>query len=197
MRICFFGDSLVNGTGDDSALGWPGILMAQERAFGRDVTYYNLGIRRDTSSDIRSRWKDEAQRRLPAEYDRRLAFSFGTNDCVIVENKLRVAPGDALSNARDILTEAQGMAPVLMIGPPPLCRDHEEDQRIKALSDNFADLCAKLSVPFIETWSFVTALELWRDEALAGDGAHPNQGGYAALARHIGHQEAWKSWIKE
>ena len=24
MRICFFGDSFVNGTGDDECLGWVG-----------------------------------------------------------------------------------------------------------------------------------------------------------------------------
>ena len=49
MRICFFGDSIVNGTGDDDALGWVGRVMAAARGKRLDVTYYNLGVRRDTA----------------------------------------------------------------------------------------------------------------------------------------------------
>ena len=43
MRICFIGDSFVNGTGDDDALGWPGRVVSMARSKGLDVTYYNLG----------------------------------------------------------------------------------------------------------------------------------------------------------
>ncbi|HZC55143.1 MAG TPA: hypothetical protein VE396_03730 [Xanthobacteraceae bacterium] len=28
IRICFFGDSMVNGTGDDACLGWVGRICA-------------------------------------------------------------------------------------------------------------------------------------------------------------------------
>jgi acyl-CoA thioesterase I len=82
-RLCFIGDSLTNGTGDDEALGWPGRIVAKARAQGHDVTLYNLGIRRDTSADIASRWRAEVERRLPPMYraEGRLAFCFGTNDC--------------------------------------------------------------------------------------------------------------------
>ncbi len=68
MRICFIGDSFVNGTGDDEALGWTGRIVATARAEGRDVTHYNLGIRRDTSADIAERWRAEVERRLPPVY---------------------------------------------------------------------------------------------------------------------------------
>ena len=46
MRICFIGDSFVNGTGDDDALGWPGRVVSLARSKGLDVTYYNLGVAR-------------------------------------------------------------------------------------------------------------------------------------------------------
>jgi acyl-CoA thioesterase-1 len=55
MRICFFGDSFVNGTGDDDALGWVGRAVASARHAGRDVTAYNLGVRGDTSADVAAR----------------------------------------------------------------------------------------------------------------------------------------------
>ena len=74
MRICFIGDSFVQGTGDDACLGWVGRVCAALRQQGRDLTSYNLGIRRDTSADIRQRWQREAQLRLPAEHDGRLVF---------------------------------------------------------------------------------------------------------------------------
>ena len=46
IRICFIGDSLVNGTGDEAALGWAGRLCAMANESDIPVTYYNLGIRR-------------------------------------------------------------------------------------------------------------------------------------------------------
>lgn len=49
IRICFIGDSFVNGTGDETALGWTGRLCAAAHARGFPVTYYNLGIRRKRS----------------------------------------------------------------------------------------------------------------------------------------------------
>ena len=53
MRIHFFGDSVVNGTGDGERLGWTGRVCSRARRAGHDLTHYNLGIRRDTRADIR------------------------------------------------------------------------------------------------------------------------------------------------
>jgi lysophospholipase L1-like esterase len=72
IRICFFGDSIFNGTGDDACLGWVGRICSAVRRRGTDLTCYNLGIRRDTSTDVLARWQVEARVRLPDEYDGRL-----------------------------------------------------------------------------------------------------------------------------
>jgi acyl-CoA thioesterase-1 len=80
IRICFFGDSIVNGTGDDACLGWVGRVCSAARRDGIDLTCCNLGIRRDTSADVLIRWHAEARARLPDEYDGGLVFSFGGND---------------------------------------------------------------------------------------------------------------------
>ena len=42
IRICFIGDSFVNGTGDETALGWAGGLCVAASASGKSTTYYNL-----------------------------------------------------------------------------------------------------------------------------------------------------------
>ncbi len=64
IRACAVGDSFVAGAGDPECLGWIGRLMAEARAEGRDITLYNLGIRRDTSADVAVRWQTETARRL-------------------------------------------------------------------------------------------------------------------------------------
>ena len=103
IRICFIGDSLVNGTGDEAALGWAGRLCAMANASDIPVTYYNLGIRRDTSKDILLRWESECTLRLPDSCDGRIVLSCGVNDTVIENGKtarqfcgiLRERPSDS------------------------------------------------------------------------------------------------------
>ena len=80
LRVCFIGDSLVLGTGDDDFLGWPGRVMQRERQAGHDLTMCNLGIRGDTTTMIETRWRAEAEARMPAETPCALVFSFGCND---------------------------------------------------------------------------------------------------------------------
>jgi len=101
VRICFIGDSFVNGTSDPECLGWTGRVCANANKKGYDITYYNLGIRRDTSSDIAKRWLQEVSLRLPKEYDARVVFSFGLNDTTPENGKTRVDLADSLKNAQE------------------------------------------------------------------------------------------------
>jgi lysophospholipase L1-like esterase len=59
-----------------------------------------LGIRRDTSADIRLRWREEADRRLLAGYDGRLVLSFGVNDTTQQGAMTRVSVAESCENAR-------------------------------------------------------------------------------------------------
>jgi acyl-CoA thioesterase-1 len=102
MRICFFGDSFVNGTGDDDGLGWVGRIVAD---------------------------------------------GAGANE------------------------------------------------RICALSADYASLCESLRIPYLEVCRITMALPVWTREALAGDGAHPNRGGDAAVAQAVATWPPWLAWI--
>ena len=181
MRICFIGDSFVNGTGDGDCLGWVGRLCSEARRRGHDLTCYNLGIRRDTSHHIAARWEREAMVRLPPEQDGRLIFSFGVNDCVHdAAEKPRVHADKALANIRSIVTRAKQRWPILMVGPP--CTGKAAlDQRVKGLSDRMQRLCQELSVPFRAVFPHLEGDAVWRHEARQGDGVHPNRGGYTLL----------------
>ena len=197
IRVCFFGDSFVNGTGDDTGLGWVGRICAAGRQSGVDLTCYNLGIRRDTSADIGSRWEREAQTRLPPEHDGRLVFSFGANDCCLRDNgdDVRVPHDQTLANARVILEAARAWRPTLMLGPLPVC-DPDADQRIAALSAALAPICASLDVPYLAVFHHAAGSAVWVGEVMAGDGAHPNAGGYAIVADAIQAWPAWRTWLE-
>ena len=194
MRICFFGDSFVNGTGDDDCLGWPGRLCAEARQRGRDVTHYNLGIRRDTSRDVAGRWESEAAARLPPGQDGRLVFSFGVNDCVHEQEQPRVPAGECLLNTRTILAVASARWPTLMVGPP-CTGEGELDRRVRHLSGRMAQLCGELSVPFLPIFGPVEGSEIWRREAAQGDGIHPNRGGYALIGQAVLGWQPWRDWL--
>ena len=190
MRICFFGSSFVNGTGDPDALGWVGRIGAAARHAGRDVTIYNLGIRREISAEIHSRWLEEARRRLIGPFNAAIVFSFGVNDCMVEDGVRRVAPEQTIVHAESMLHEAAGLWPVLMVGPPPVA-DEAANQRIAALSRALAGVCQRLGIPYLEVFAPLHGDRVWMTEVAAIDGAHPQAGGYAALARLV---EAWPAW---
>lgn len=194
MRICFFGDSFVNGTGDPECLGWAGRICAAARRCGRDLTYYNLGIRRDTAEDIARRWRGEASARLPADADGRIVFSFGVNDCIIEGGRPRAAPSATLAHAEAMVTDASRRRPTLFVGPPPIA-DDETNRRIAALSTGLETLCRGLAVPYLDLLSPLRTAEVWRREVAAGDGAHPGAEGYAFLADLVGRWRPWQSWM--
>ena len=195
MRLCFIGDSFVNGTGDPVGLGWVGRACAAARRRSHDITCYTLGIRGDTSADIARRWREEAARRLPAGIDGRLVFSFGANDCRGETGTPRVDPGASLANARAILGTAKTHHPTLMLGPPPLSDDAAADAAIATLSPALAGLCRELAIPYLELHRPLSAIGLWRIELAAGDGAHPGAAGYAVIAEIVEGWGAWREWL--
>ena len=198
VRICFVGDSFVNGTGDPECLGWTGRICVNANKKGYDITYYNLGIRRDTSTDIANRWLQEVSLRLPKEYDGRIVFSFGLNDTTVENGKTRVEFTKSIENTYKILSEAKQLYPVLMVGPAPYVdtEDNQRKQRTADLSKQFAHVCHELNVPYLDVFSILEKSNIWIDEAEANDGAHPRAGGYAEFAQMVENWEAWLNWFK-
>lgn len=194
MRICFFGDSFVNGTGDPECLGWTGRICAAACQQGYDITYYNLGIRRQTSTQIKDRWLDEASYRLSSEFDSRVVFSFGVNDTTIENGKTRVDFSTSIENLFHILDSAKSMFPVLMVGPPPTL-ESEQNKRIARLSAKYADVCQKINIAYLDTFTKLHSSTIWWQEAAANDGYHPGAGGYTELANIVQNWSSWLSWL--
>jgi acyl-CoA thioesterase I len=207
LRICFVGDSITAGTGDEQYLGWPGRLCAAETARGHGVTLYNLGIRGDTSVQIQARWRAECIARLPPPHAAALVFAFGVND--VVEEGLgqpRVAAEDGERTARAILSEAKAWMPTLMIGPAPVDESkmpmtvglvHRDlrNARIAAISRRLARIAAEVGVPYLDVYSLLAEDPSFARALVAGDGVHPDASGYAILAATIGAWLGWRGWF--
>ena len=189
IRICFIGDSIVNGTGDETALGWVGRISAKAHAYGIPFTSYNLGIRRDTSSNILCRWKNECTSRIPSFCDGRIVLSCGVNDTSIENGRVRVEPDESYSNIRKILVGAK-IYNVIMVGPPPIA-DNKQNIRIREISKGFANEAKLLDVPYIELFEDLYLDEEYKSELLNGDGAHPKSKGYSKITDIISSSSNW------
>jgi lysophospholipase L1-like esterase/8-oxo-dGTP pyrophosphatase MutT (NUDIX family) len=194
MRICFIGDSFVNGTGDPECLGWTGRICRSIVQQGQELTYYNLGIRRETSTDIESRWLKEAACRLPANCDGRVVLSFGVNDMTLQDDKTRVDLTISVEATRRILSVVCQQYPVLMVSPAPVA-DAEHNLRSACLSERLEQLCREMNVPYLDVLTPLQTSENWMQEVHAGDGAHPGAAGYAELAKLVQNWSAWANWF--
>ncbi|WP_406197210.1 GDSL-type esterase/lipase family protein [Kitasatospora sp. NBC_01560] len=193
LRICFLGDSFVQGVGDPEYRGWVGRVL---QAAGGQATAFNLGVRRNTSADVLARiWPEVDARTVPGA-DNRLVLSVGSNDTVREDGRPRVAPEQCAANLAALLDGARerGLG-VLVVGPPPVADAGAEHlDRLLTLAGALAGRCAERGVPFVDVTAALAADEVWTGEALAGDGAHPGAGGYRALAGLV-LAAGWLEWL--
>jgi len=189
-RICFVGDSYVQGTGDDDCLGWAGRLCVNARHAGHDLTGYNLGVRRETSADIARRWLAECAPRLPATTENYVVFSFGLNDVTLENGAPRVVEAETLANLYAMLAASASRYRTLVIGPVAV-PDVERNASLLRLSDGMAEVAAGLGIPYLALFPHFVNDAQWLDEVRQNDGAHPRAAGYAKIAALI---EAWPQW---
>lgn len=188
-RVCFVGDSYVAGVGDPEHRGWVGRIVARSHRDGRPVTAYNLGVRRDTSEDVRRRLPAETAARWAAGCDNRLVVSFGVNDTTEVDGDVRVAPERSVANLQGIADDmAAQRVPLLVVGPPPVA-DAGQNERIEALDERLAEVVAS----YVSVFGALRMERNWMHPVTLGDGAHPGAEGYALLAGLV--LPAWEDWL--
>jgi len=195
LRLCFIGDSFVNGTNDPNYLGWTGRVSMLARERGHMLTCYNLGIRRETSSEIAKRWESEAQRRLPNSCTPYVVFSYGVNDTTIEAGIRAVAEDLSVANTRQMLQMANQLGyRVVLIGPPPIA-DRQQNRRTRQLSVAMAQVAESEGVRFLAVFDNLIADPVWMAEVASGDGAHPGAAGYARFAALVDGWDGW--WFKK
>ncbi|MFH1913046.1 MAG: GDSL-type esterase/lipase family protein [Pseudomonadota bacterium] len=179
MILCFFGDSLTLGVGDEAGLGWPGRLTVALRREGIDATAYNLGVRRDATVRMQHRWRAEAMVRRMENTPLKLVFNFGVADV-----SSAVGIEESMGAAVAMLTRAKAEAEVLVVGPTPI-NDQKKREAIAGLSRMFESMCSRLDIPFVPAIDAMHRSFVYGQALNDGDGVHPTGAGYADLAEHI------------
>ncbi|AFZ01989.1 GDSL-type esterase/lipase family protein [Calothrix sp. PCC 6303] len=193
-RICFLGESFVNGTGDPECLGWTGRVCADVNRKGNNITYYNLGVRGETTTELKLRYLQELKYRLPQECDGRVVFSFGVNDTFIKNDATRVSLVNSIIHTREILKNTKALYPVLMVSPPPVL-ELEHNHKIRELSKHFELTCKRLEIPYLDVFSILEKSQTWKDEIRGNDGSHPRAGGYTEFSELVKTWDAWLNWF--
>ncbi|WP_306364460.1 GDSL-type esterase/lipase family protein [Nocardia sp. CC227C] len=191
--MCFVGESFVAGVGDQQCLGWAGRLAVRAIAAGQPLTYYNLGVRRETSTRLHARWLAECAPRLPAGCDGRLVLSTGVNDTMHENGRPRVPLEESVANLAGVLDTARAREwSVLVVAPPPVA-DAAHTDRIAALDERFATHCDAVGVPYLRVHTALRDNRVWMAEVAAGDGAHPGAAGYDEFAELSA--PYWLRWL--
>lgn len=187
--IGFFGDSFVRGVGDPENLGWVGRVCQTEK-----LCIKNFGVQGDTSADVLARWRQQAE----AARCTALVFSFGANDCLNGDNRRpRVSQLDRLKNTKAILSAAKRMGPTLLVSPLPIADNEKITDRIADMARQLMTIARANGVMYANVFEEVRASTVWREEALAGDGAHPGVLGYAYVAEILSQNPVWQAWLNE
>lgn len=64
------------------------------------------------------------------------------------------------------------------------------------LSRKLRDMCEKIDVPFLALYDGMEGNEVWAREAEAGDGIHPNAGGYDLIAKAVAGWDKWDKFVR-
>lgn len=209
IRICFVGDSILLGIGDEGFLGWPGQLAVAEAGRGHDVTVYNASIRGETSAQIAPRWRAECTPRVPDHVNGALVFAFGLNDTAIERGMSgpRVPLDRSVRYAREILGAAKAWLPTLAIGPVPTTDDmmpyvfpngiaySYSCARTAGYNAAYAASAKELGVPYLDVFGALSGDATFMRASRECDGVHVRSAGYGMIARMVGAWPAWRSWL--
>ena len=178
----FFGDSLTLGVNDNAMPGgWVSrLVLLGSQAGWYDMppaTFYNLGVRRHTSTDIAARWQAEvASRQIPGTINH-LAFCLGVVDM----SPAQMRPVDEVcATVMQMLDQASALGPVLLICPPPV-KEPAMSQRIASLCEAYVTACARKGHPCADVHAALAASPEYMDDL--EDGLHPGPQGAALMAR--------------
>ncbi len=193
VRICFIGDSFINGTGDETFLGWTGRVCAALVDDRHTLTHYNLGVRRQTSTDILQRWEQECAQRLPDTCSGHVVLSCGINDMVIEQGDTRVAFADSIASVRTLLAAAKSKYKTALVGPAAV-GDAALNSRLAPLNAAYQQAAMRIDIPFIDIFTHLAADSAYLAESQANDGLHPRSSGYNRIATLV--LPELRDWLK-
>lgn len=191
----FFGDSVTLGVNDAPAGGWVSRLAGKAVQAGLSVppdTFYNMGVRRNSSRMILDRFEAEFKARAMEGVPSYLLFCFGTVDMAAPKGFPNIPVGESSANARDILLKAKSFGATALVSAPPVA-DKEHCQRLDALCTAYAAICSAVDVPFVDIFHPLLKSGYVNDLA---DGVHPGPAGNDMIASALLQAQELADWFK-
>lgn len=191
----FFGDSVTLGVNDAPAGGWVSRLAGKAAQAGLSVppdTFYNMGVRRNSSRMILDRFEAEFKARTMEGVPSYLLFCFGTVDMAAPKGFPNIPVGESAANARDILLKAKTFGATALVSAPPVA-DQEHCQRLDALCTAYAAICSAIDVPFVDIFHPLLKIGYVNDLA---DGVHPGPAGNDMIASALLQAPELADWFK-
>ncbi|MFC5369754.1 GDSL-type esterase/lipase family protein [Arcanobacterium bovis] len=187
LRVFFVGDELVAGKGDARALGWVGRIIART-PLEPPITAITLAFPGENTGQLTERWEGEVLPRLNRDATNRLVIGLGSRDldAGLSSARSRLHLANLLDNA-----ERRQLSP-FVVGPPP--RADMPVRRVEELSHAYADVCARRSVPYVETFAPLVNHEQWNTDMSVSGGYTPHQAGYGLMAWLVLHR-GWHQWL--
>lgn len=193
----FYGDSLTQGVND--ALmpgGWVSRLAVLAHEAGLcpipRATFYNLGARRHSTANIAVRWRSEFECRFIPGMVARLVFCVGVVDMAAPGGGQPADPDMAAAQMERLLAEAAGVAPTLVISPPPVS-DAAASARIGQLGKLQQQLCAGRGIAFAQVHEILANTPDYMDDL--SDGLHPGSQGCTLMAQTLLAQECVRAFM--
>lgn len=191
----FFGDSItlgVNVTPDDT---WTSLVGVQLNAFGLPVpptTFYNLGVRKNSSKSVLARFETEFMTRKLPETEAYFVFLCGTVDMAMPKSQTVHSIEESLGYTRSLIEKAKSYGQVLFMSGTPV-KNEEHSERVAALALEQEKLCAELGVEFINLHEILIQNQSYVQSLT--DGIHPLEMGNAAIADLVLHSKMMQNLI--
>jgi acyl-CoA thioesterase-1 len=190
--VCIFGDSITEGAGDDTGLGWADRLKADWRApragEAQRANVYNLGIDGDRVADISARIETETAARNPHA----IVLAGGTNDLPWQDGRKITTLGEFHLAWQDLLELAvQRTRHILVLSLLNVNESHS-DHGIK--NDDILEYNKIIRGVAAERGAiYLNFFGLMEHDDLA-DGIHPNGKGYVKLFLAVKTELEQRGW---
>lgn len=190
--ICVFGDSITEGSGDDTGQGWADRLKADWRTprpgEGLRANVYNLGIDGDRVADITKRLEAETAARNPHA----IVLAAGTNDLPWLDGRQVTSLGEFHMAYQDLLQLAMQRTRHILVLSLLNVNEKQGDHGVK--NDDILQYNKVIRSLAIEHGAiYLNFFGLMEYDDLA-DGIHPNGKGYVKLYLAVKSELEERGW---
>ena len=198
--IIVFGDSITYGASDLEKSGWVDRLKQWANCLNETgdsyTLVYNLGIPGTNTSDVLSRFEQEAKCRVDPGEDVYLFFAFGAND--VAKNRTTgkfVADLKKFSsNIKELVSKAGLISPQInlvnitpvvekLVNDPTFGEKNRLNDDIDLYNANLKTVCTELGVSMIDVNKEFK--KVGYESLLSADGLHPNSSGHKLIYETI------------